>query len=261
MTPKIILSLVILVCSSIQGSHAIELVMIDTMLCSQKISNKQKETLQKLDAESCQESTVHASKRYHANQVLDVLFAHLPKEKKISIKHKNVFDPQGKHSSELWDKAIKELKSSPAQLVLLAVGSNKESLKKLKLPTKHFYLMASGQSNNQYSENAKLWPQSLLIQKEIKGILVGAYTGVEGKTTPELAPALAPKLLHQKSIDYLFPESSLKSGLSGSSHAVSIAATALIKRCMNHPIDLWRECLKKNQRELHLLRDLKGWTF
>lgn len=258
------IAFVILVCTSIQGSFGMELTLIDTKLCSQKLSAEQKKALQDVEAQDCQEQTSSSSKKYHANQVLDVLFTHLSqpqKKQKLKVTHRNIFDSQGKHSLDLWEKVIQELKSRPAQLVVLAVGSPKESLKKLKLPTKHFYLMATGQSNNHFSESAVLWPQKLLIEKDVKGVLIGAYTGTLGETSPEQAPAYAPKLLHRDSIDYLFAHKSLNSELSGSSHALSAAAASLIKKCGQRAIEMWRECLKKNQKQISLLRDLKALTF
>lgn len=261
MRSRLLLCFAVLACFGIQGSYGIEVTLIDTKLCSQKISSAQKKALQDFQAEECSNQELKVSKKNHANQVLDVLFTHLPQNQNIKLTHKNIFDLQGKHSEKLWKKAIQKLQTLPAQLVLLAVGSNKADLFALKLPTKHFYLMASGQMNNQYAKNATLWPQKLLIQNEVKGVMIGAYTGVEEKTSADQAPALAPRLLHQKSIDYLFPNSSLKNELKGSSHAVSVAAAQLIKKCGKRPLDLWRKCLKKNQRELILLRDLKRLTF
>lgn len=236
------------------------------MICPQELSALEKKSLKSSTSEikqdlECTLSAKESTKKYHAHHILKVLTAHLPKTQKLQITHKNVFDSQGKHSINLWKEVITELKSRPAQLIVLAVGSSKDSLQNLKLPTQHFYLMASGQANREYSAQAVLWPQKLLIEGRLKGALIGAFTGKEGEKSPDQTPAILPELLHLQHIDYYFREQTPGLELSGSSHATALAATRLIQLCGDRPLNMWTHCLKKNQRELVFLRDKKGQTF
>lgn len=263
MRSKLLTFLIALVSTSFQGPYAFELSLIDTKLCSQKITTSEKELLKSSSSEDCLNDSNSPSKKYHANQMLKALNSKLSKKERLKIKitHHNVFDEQGKHAPQLWKQVIQELNARPAQLVVLAVGSPKKELYELKLPTKHFYLMAAGQNHKEFSKDALLWPQKQLIEGELKGLIIGSFSGVEGEISPDLAPALSAHLLHQKHIDYLFSESSDDKNFVGSSHAVALAGTKLIQLCGDKPLELWRSCLTKNQRELKLLRDQKALTF
>jgi hypothetical protein len=228
---------------------AINVAIIDTGFCPQKISslNKNIKILEVIDFTQsvkldCQKWTLDDSDpRFHGQRLLQEFLNTIDTKKlHLVIRPIIIFNQLGEQSLDYWLKAIRWVKENHIDIVVSASGlillENQNSFKEILLSS--IWFLPSGRMTPKIKKDTHLFPQALAPRDNL--FLIGDYYD-GGQILYDQA------LLYQDKIDYYFPAGT--GSFKGTSRAVAIGAGRAINLCSQALSHNFRQCLKLKSKE------------